>query len=275
MSHLARVTRGSGPGLLLAHGGGGGIQANYGPILDGLAERYRVVGPDYPGAGDTPRATGPLTLDGLADDLVATAVQEGLETFAIAGYSLGGPVAIRAATRHPERVTALVLTASFAHPTPRLRLAVRIWRELLDAGDTRRLAGFLTLIGAGAAAMDRLPAEELGTAVEAAAASVPPGTREHVDLVDRTDVRGDLARIGVPTLVISTTADALATPHHHRQLADGIPGARFTEIDSGHLPFAERPAEWLAAIRTFLDGVLGSRPATTPGTPLGASPSAT
>lgn len=255
MSTLSRVTVGAGPGLLLAHGGGGGVEPNFGPILDGLAERYTVVGPDYPGTGGTPRAAGPLTLDGLADALVATAVEEGLGTFAIAGYSLGCPLAVRAATRHPERVRALVLTAGFAHPNARLRLAVRLWRDLLEAGDPDRLAGYVSLIGAGVPFLDGLSNEALGAALETTAASIPPGTREHIDLVDRVDVRADLARITVPTLVISTTGDNLATPHHHRELAEGIPGARFAELDAGHLPFVERPAEWLALIRGFLDAV--------------------
>ena len=35
--HFAHVVRGSGPGILLAHGGGGSIAGNYGPILDDLA----------------------------------------------------------------------------------------------------------------------------------------------------------------------------------------------------------------------------------------------
>ncbi|MFD0856658.1 alpha/beta fold hydrolase, partial [Actinomadura adrarensis] len=87
--------RGNGPGLLLAHGAGGGIDANFGPILDELTSRNTVVGPDYPGTGRTPSRGGALSLDGLADALVATAVEEGVESFAIAGYSLGTPVAVR------------------------------------------------------------------------------------------------------------------------------------------------------------------------------------
>lgn len=53
-SPLGRIVRGTGPGLLLAHGAGGGVQPNFGPILDGLAEHHTVVGPDYPGTGRTP-----------------------------------------------------------------------------------------------------------------------------------------------------------------------------------------------------------------------------
>jgi pimeloyl-ACP methyl ester carboxylesterase len=68
-------------------------------------------------------------------------------------------------------------------------------------------------------------------------------------------VRAELADIRVPTLVISTTLDQLVTPSHHRKLADAIPGARFAELATGHLPFAERPGEWSALIREFLDSL--------------------
>ncbi|MFF7354884.1 alpha/beta fold hydrolase [Streptomyces filipinensis] len=97
----ARTVHGSGPGLLLAHGAGGGIDANYGPIMEGLAAQHTVVGVDYPGSGHTPTTSAPLRLDLMADQLVAAADAEGLDTFALCGYSLGGPVAIRAAVRYP------------------------------------------------------------------------------------------------------------------------------------------------------------------------------
>ncbi|MFI0728461.1 alpha/beta fold hydrolase [Streptomyces sp. NPDC021225] len=250
---LGRIVRGSGPGLLLAHGGTGGIDANYGPILDGLAARYKVVGPDYPGSGRSPRAEGPLDLDRLADQLVAAAVEEGLETFAIAGYSLGGPVALRAASRHPERVTALVLTATFAHPSARMRLLVEDWLRHLRSDDQEAAARWAVLTAAGAPFLDRMTAEQLAEAVAGTRASVPPGAVEQVELVGSVDVREDLGRVRVPTLVISTTLDAMATPYHHRQVADGIPGAQFAEIQSGHVPFLEASAEWLGLIRKFLD----------------------
>ncbi|MFI8320042.1 alpha/beta fold hydrolase [Streptomyces sp. NPDC085529] len=251
-SRLGRIVRGTGPGLLLAHGAGGGIDANYGPIMDTLAAQHTVIGPDYPGTGRTERATAPLTLDGLADELVATAVEEGQDTFAIAGYSLGSPVAIRAATRHPDRVTALVLTAGFAHPNPRFLLAATLWRDLLRAGNPDQLAAFVSLIGLSAPVLDAIGQDDLDTALKATAAAVPPGTPEHLDLVIDVDVRADLAALTVPTLVISTTLDQLVTPHHHRQLAEAIPNSRYAEIATGHLPFVEQPERWATLIRDFL-----------------------
>ncbi|MGW2485688.1 alpha/beta fold hydrolase [Streptomyces sp. NPDC001606] len=251
-SRLGRIVRGTGPGLLLAHGAGGGIDANYGPVMEALSAHHTVIGPDYPGTGRTERAEAPLTLDGLADALVATAVEEGQGTFAIAGYSLGSPVAIRAATRHPDRVTALVLTAGFAHPNPRFRLAATLWRDLLGAGDREQLAAFLSLIGLSAPALDAIGQDDLDTALKTTAATVPPGTPEHLDLLNHVDVRADLAALTVPTLVISTTLDQLVTPHHHRQLAEAIPGARYAELATGHLPFVEQPEQWATLICDFL-----------------------
>jgi pimeloyl-ACP methyl ester carboxylesterase len=249
---LARTVRGSGPGLVLAHGAGGSTALNYGPILDGLAAGHTVVGVDWPGTGDSPRSAVPLDADVLADELVAAADAEGLDTFALAGFSLGGPIAVRAAARHPERVNALILTATFAHRDARLDLAARLWAELHEAGDHERLAAFLSLVAFSTEALRATPPETLRAGIEALATVIPPGTPEHVDLVRRIDVRDDLAGITAPTLVISTTADPLVSPALHRYLAEHIPGARLAALDSGHLPFAERPAEWLALITDFL-----------------------
>ncbi|MGW5424266.1 alpha/beta fold hydrolase [Streptomyces sp. NPDC003943] len=248
----ARTVLGSGPGLVLAHGAGSSIAGTYGPILEGLAAGHTVVGVDYPGSGDTPRSTTPLDIDEVADQLVAAAVAEGLDTFALHGYSLGGPVAIRAAARHPERVTALVLTATMAHPNNQQALTIRVWGKLAATGDRRLVSEFLFPHALSPQAIEAMPAEQLEEVLTYAAAEVADGTLEHADLAGRIDVRDDLAAIGVPTLVISTTADHIAPPALHRHLADTIPGAQLTEIPTGHLPMVESPEEWQNLITDFL-----------------------
>ncbi|MFL1426747.1 MULTISPECIES: alpha/beta fold hydrolase [unclassified Nocardiopsis] len=252
IERYARTVKGSGPGLLLAHGGGGGIEPNFGPLLADLTRTHTVVAPDLPGAGDTPRATAPLELDAVADALVAAAVEEGVERFTVLGYSLGTAVAVRAAARHPERVTGLVLTAGFARVDHRTRLNVDVWRALLD-GDRDTLARFNLSVAFGAPALEALSAEELEETVRAVAGSVPAGTPEQVDLVERVDTRGDLPGISVPTLVVAAALDRLASPELSRALAAGIPGAELVEVDSGHLVAAEAPEEWGKAVREFLD----------------------
>ncbi|MEE1784579.1 alpha/beta fold hydrolase [Streptomyces sp. SP17BM10] len=249
---FARTRLGSGPGLVLAHGAGSSVAGTYGPILEGLAAHHTVVGVDYPGSGDTPRATAPLDIDEIADQLVAAAVAEGLDTFALHGYSLGGPVAIRAAARHPERVTALVLTATMAHPNNQQALTLRVWGKLAATGDRRLVSEFLFPHALSPQAIEAMPAEQLEQVITYAAADIADGTVEQADLAARIDVRDDLAGIRVPTLVISTTADHLVPPVLHRELAENIPGAQLAEIPTGHLPMVERPEEWQNLITDFL-----------------------
>ncbi|MFH8991800.1 alpha/beta fold hydrolase [Streptomyces sp. NPDC017940] len=263
----ARTPTGAGPVLLLAHGAGGSVDANFGPVLPALTAAHRAVAVDYPGTGASPRATAPLTLDGLADELVAAADAEGADTFALAGYSLGTAVAVRVAARHPSRVTALVLTAPFARPDTRMSLAARTWHHLASAGSTPRdrsaLARFLLPLALSPAALAALSEEEVEQAVRNTADSVPEGTADHVDLVLRTDVRADLAAITAPTLVIATTQDQLVPLAVQREVAARISGARTSDLATGHLPFAERPEEWQQLMGGFLGDFLTDRTDTT------------
>ncbi|MEU9301045.1 alpha/beta hydrolase [Streptomyces sp. NPDC048269] len=245
-------TGSGGPGLLLTHGAGGSVDSNFGTILDALAAEYSVVGVDYPGTGGTPRSSEPLELDDLADQLVAAADAEGLERFAVLGYSLGGNVAVRVAARYPERITALVLTASFARAGHGFGLVSELWSELGRRGENGLLARFLVPLLLGEGQLEELSPEQVEALVQGTAATVPPGGGEQAALIKGTDLRAELARIDVPALVIATTGDRLVPLALQRELADALPGARLAELPTGHLPFAERPAEWAALVTGFL-----------------------
>ncbi|WP_278263508.1 alpha/beta hydrolase [Nocardia sp. AG03] len=244
---LQTTVHGSGPGIVLAHGAGGGIEANFGPVIPALARTHTVVGSDYP-ADDTP-----LTLDALADALVAAAVEAGVHTFTLVGFSLGTAVAVRAAARHPERVTGLILTAGFAAPDNRARLILRGWQDLIDRADHADFARLIMATGFSARHLNALPAELVDTLVDEIGAAIPGGTRQQADLVARVDTTADLPGITVPTLVVATTADLLIDPANSRALAAGIPDAEYTEIDAGHVVMLEQPDAWQKLLTDFLD----------------------
>ncbi|MEV6834565.1 alpha/beta fold hydrolase [Streptomyces sp. NPDC051133] len=244
------------PALLLAHGAGGSLATNYGPVMHRLTARYTVIGADYPGTGSTPRATRPLELDGLADQLLAVADAAGAERFTVSGFSLGGPVAIRLAARHPQRVTGLVLTAPFARADAQVRLTARVWRTLAGSGDATTLGRFVFAHALSPAALEAMDPEELDAAAKETGAAAPEGTPDQVDLVERLDVTADLARITAPTLVVSPVDDRLVPPRLHRAVAAGIAGARLVEIPGGHLPFAEQPDRWAALLTGGVTGAV-------------------
>ncbi|MFD0279377.1 alpha/beta fold hydrolase [Kitasatospora sp. NPDC127111] len=255
LAPLARIVRGSGPGLLLAHGAGGSARDNWGPLLDDLAAHRTVVAPDFPGSGDTSAEPDELTLDGLADRLVATAVEEGLESFDLAGYSLGAAVAVRAATRHPRRVRSLLLLSGVAGGDHRLRFTAELAAALAEHPE--QLARFVLSVGFGETWLNALPDDQLAGLHQALLAPAPAGFRQQFGLAGRADVRGELASVTVPALVISTTEDMLVQPSQHRTLAEGIPGARFAELASGHIPVVERLPELRKLVLDFITGLDG------------------
>ncbi|PXX69147.1 pimeloyl-ACP methyl ester carboxylesterase [Nocardia tenerifensis] len=243
---LQTTVTGSGPGLVLAHGAGGTIETNFGALIPALAATHTVVASDYPGSDIQ------LDLDGLADALVAAAVESGVERFTIVGYSLGSAVAVRAAVRHPDRVGGLVLAAGFAKADNRARLAVQIWQDLLDRGDTATFSRFALGNAFSAGFLNSLPAEQVDEFVRVGATTIPGGTLQQASLVETLDTTGDLGRIAVPTLVVNAAADLLIDPANSRYLARSIPGAEYTEIAAGHVLMAEQPDQWRKTVEDFL-----------------------
>ncbi|RKT11765.1 pimeloyl-ACP methyl ester carboxylesterase [Streptomyces sp. 1114.5] len=249
---LARIVQGSGPGLLLAHGAGGSARDNWGPLLPELAAHRTVVAPDYPGSGNSPYEPGERTLDELADRLVATADEEGLETFDLAGYSLGAAVAVRIATRHPGRVRSLLLLAGVAGGSARTRMLSDLIVDLEERPDD--LVRLMLTVVFGGTWVDALPADQLAGLREALTSPLPSGFPQQFRLAGTVDVRAELAAIAVPTLVVSTTEDMLVPPSQHRLLAEGIPGARLVELPSGHLPMVEVLPQLRDVVLEFVNG---------------------
>ncbi len=123
------------PTILLLHGFPTSSHM-YRGLIPLLADRYHVVAPDYPGFGysSTPGVTDfSYTFDHLADVVEGFTDKVGLESYALYLQDYGGPVGFRLATRHPERVTALIIQNANAYKegvTDLFRKVVlRLWTE--------------------------------------------------------------------------------------------------------------------------------------------------
>jgi pimeloyl-ACP methyl ester carboxylesterase len=108
-TRVSTLTMGEGHDLLLLHG----LGSNKASFLDtaaALSRSYRVHALDLPGFGSSSKsATAPYDARYFAQTVIGVMEQLGIERAHIVGNSLGGRVAIEAALRHPERVTALAL----------------------------------------------------------------------------------------------------------------------------------------------------------------------
>lgn len=100
---------GSGPDLLLLHGGYGSWR-HWARVIEPLGSRYRLLVPDMPGFGDSPDAPADWTEDSLAATLVADMESLGIERLhAIAGFSFGGIIAGHVAAHLGDRIDHLLL----------------------------------------------------------------------------------------------------------------------------------------------------------------------
>ena len=105
------------PTLLLLHGFPSSSRM-YQPLLARLADRYRLIAPDYPGFGhsDWPELkTFAYTFDHLAAIMEHFTEALGLSRYSLYMQDYGGPVGFRIALAHPERIESLIVQNAVAH----------------------------------------------------------------------------------------------------------------------------------------------------------------
>ncbi|PSM43052.1 4-carboxymuconolactone decarboxylase [Streptomyces dioscori] len=204
-----------------------------------LAKQWRVFRFDLPGHGGAPaHPTGSVTE--LAERLLATLDGLGVQRFGYAGCALGGAVGAELALRRPDRVASLTLIAA----SPRFGTA-----------DEFRQRGVIVRSN-GLDPIARSSPERWFTTGFAAAQ--PAITEWAVQMVRTTDpgcyiaacealaafdIRADLGRIGVPTLVLVGSDDQVTGPAEARTLVAGIPDARLAVVPgASHLVPVEQPA---------------------------------
>ena len=123
------------PAVLLLHGFPTSSHM-FRDLIPLLAEHYHVIAPDYPGFGYS-AAPGvedfEYTFDHLADVMEQFTEALGLDRYALYMQDFGGPVGLRLAVRHPERITALLVQNANAYEegvTQALReIVLRVWTD--------------------------------------------------------------------------------------------------------------------------------------------------
>ena len=105
--------------VVLVHGSGPGVTAyaNWRGVLPALGEDFRCVAPDMVGFGYSERPeNADYRLDTWADQTLGVMDALGIERAHLIGNSFGGAIALRLATKHPDRVGKLVLMGSMGVP---------------------------------------------------------------------------------------------------------------------------------------------------------------
>jgi class 3 adenylate cyclase len=201
---------------------------------------------DRRGTGHSDPVERPPTLEQQMDDLRAVMEAVGFERAALFGVADAGLCAMYAATR-PDKVTALVLLGVTPVVAPEVHEAVL--RVMESEWGT---AGLLSLYAPSRAEDSRFV--EWFAKYERAAAS-PGMARKLLDLAVRTDIRGMLPTIRVPTLVMHRREDRVAPVALAREMAESIPAARFVEFaGTDNYPWSGDVEDWFPTFEEFLTG---------------------
>lgn len=254
---------GEGPPLLLVHGLGGAA-ANWAGVVPLLVGRHRLLVPDLPGhAGSTPFPAA-TTLDPYADRLDRLAELEAMEHAGVVGHSLGGLVGLRLAVNFPQRVSALVLTAS-AGIRSSTREAERYLNLAAILRPTRRYARHREAISRspalrmlvfgyfGASDPEAMPDGAVDGFLSAMDMHMDTATARRA--LVRDDPRLDLERVACPVFLLWGARDNQITAEDAFEYARRLRAPLRMIADCGHLLIGERPDACAEAIEGFLDGV--------------------
>jgi pimeloyl-ACP methyl ester carboxylesterase len=223
-------TAGAGRAVLLVHGLAGSWRW-WRPVAEPLAACHRLCVVDLPGFGSAHRQR--FVLGDAPTFLRALIEQLGLERPHLVGYSLGAAVCARTAALWPERVGRLVLAAPAG---------------LLE----RRHVGQYALPLLSSASHLR-PAFLRVVAADALRAGVVTLYRAATQLLGDDALRDELAGIAAPTLLVWGDRDPLVPLRLARDYERALPQARLVVLrGAGHVPMADRPAEFARAVRGFL-----------------------
>lgn len=252
-SKLHVVQEGQGRPILLVHGFPLDHSMWRGQI-DDLKQDFHVLAPDLRGFGQSTVTAGTTTMQNFADDLAAMLDALGIrEPITFCGLSMGGYVGWQFVTRHPGKLSRLIVADSRAVADNEKTAAGR-----LETADRVEKEG--TQIVADAMLPKLFPAREVdGNAPfvlatkEVMLAAPPAGVAAALrGMAQRPDFTSELGKIKVPALVICGEEDAIAPPAEMQQIAQAIPGAKYVGIaGAGHMAPLEKPADVNAAIRAF------------------------
>src|SRR3990172_11812495 len=219
-------------------------------VDDLLAGGRQLVRYDGRGTGLSDREVDDVSVAARVRDLEAVVDSLGLDSFVLSGWSMGGPPAIVYAAQHPQRVSHLILYASFARSFGRGREDV--CRALLALMRAEWSVGSKTVVEFTGPDLDKELADQTAQYFrECARVGVATAILEE-GMFD-TDVTAYLPRLTMPVLVMHRREDNAITFECGRQLAALIPNARFVPLaGNAHPPFLGDSMPLTQAVDQFL-----------------------
>jgi len=240
--------------------------------MDPLSLLGQVIYLDLPGSGRTDVTdVRKITFESMADDVAGLIDYLGLGKVYIVGHCAGGFVALHFALRHYDRLKALVLvnTAPSVHKVhdqvaPNPMLSERACEKVVETCLRVYAPGVVTEETLTRGLVDEMLktvgpfffADQFMDLYDGVFGytGMNVAMLDHfvTELYPAYDLRDELDKISVPTLIVAGSHDWLTPPSGSRLMHSKIPGSVYVEFpDSCHLSFAEKPIDFFEKVKDF------------------------
>jgi pimeloyl-ACP methyl ester carboxylesterase len=221
-----------------------------------VTQTHRFITFDNRGIGRSSAGT-VTSIDEMADDALRLLDHLGIERTVVFGVSMGGAIAQRLILDHPERISALILAATWARPIEFMRRQTELARRVVELQGAEGLVDSSLIFmftprffEVGQEAIDRMVAAFFADGgPEMARREVLYG---QLDAIVKHDTLSELGRISVPTLVIGSNMDMMVPGFASEEIARAVPGAELVMLESGHGAMVEEMEPFNAALTRFL-----------------------
>jgi pimeloyl-ACP methyl ester carboxylesterase len=250
---IAYRRSGTGPPLVLLHGGFGFDSRSWRPQFDALSDEFTVVAWDAPGCGHSDDPPDTFRLPDYADCLAAFIDALALERPHVLGLSYGAALALEFYRRHPLVPRTLILAgayAGWAGSLPPEVVAERLRRVLREAEQPpgqwvpAYVPGMLT---------ESAPLAMVDEVTALMGDVHPAGKVVMLRSLAEADLRDVLPRIEVPTLLLYGDVDSRSPVAIGEALHAEIQGSKLTVLKGvGHLSNVEAADRFNREVRGFL-----------------------
>lgn len=239
--------------LVLVHEMGGSLES-WDDVAPRFARSRQVLRYDTRGAGLSQKVRGELTLDTMADDIAALLDQFGIAgKIALAGVAVGGAIALHFAARYKERTSAVAVgSPATGIAAERRAAALERLAQIEAAGmafavEDSMLNGYAPELRSDIRRFERFRTRWLG--------NDPSSYAAIWRMLAAADMQDELTRLTCSVLVIGGSLDRVRPPPLAESVAKTIPGARYTEIRTGHYMAVQTPDLLSDCIEEFLKSV--------------------
>jgi pimeloyl-ACP methyl ester carboxylesterase len=206
------------------------------PTMERVAEHFRTYSFDFWGFGESRRKSTYESIQNYSDQVIRFLDELGIDRCLLVGHSMGGMVALKTAINHPKRISRV---AAVGAPIvgDSLSWLLKLNDRALFADTFARVSWFRRFMFRWflGETDDQHVQEILDDSVKSSSATL----RNAVGSMWRTDLRPELPRLSVPTLIVHGGRDVIVHPNQ-ADLFDKVSSAEVVLLpESRHFPFLD------------------------------------